>query len=350
MGMNQFRRDPVTGRWCIIFAEEYSVEELIGNVKARREYKPGQTCSLCRGFESETPPEIFAIRPDDSTRNKAGWKVRVIPDTQPFLQIYGELSNRGVGLYDVLNGIGAHEVVIESPNHNEQIYDLELDQIQNVLFAYRERFLDLKQDARFRYVLLHKNYGDGKKAAIDHSHSHIIATPITPARVKNELINTREHYRYKERCLFCDIINQELSDDDRIVAQNDKFLAFTPFASRAPFEISILPKQHETFFEWNNEYSQLAYILKEALGKLSRALNDPNYVMVLYSGPNITAGKERGYWKTIERDYHWHIVITPQFRGFSGFEIGSGFQINVISPEKAAEILRREKTDALANK
>ncbi|TDI80945.1 MAG: galactose-1-phosphate uridylyltransferase [Caldithrix sp.] len=343
MAMNQFRRDPITGRWSIIFQEEYKVEDLISNTTPRRKKKSNGKCQLCGGFEAETPSEIFAIRDDKSNKNESGWKVRVVPDKQPFLQIYGDLDNRGMGMYDVLNGIGAHELVIESPKHNEQIYDMDLDQIQNVLFAYRERFVDLKRDTRFRYVLLHKNYGDGNDQLKNHSHSHIIATPITPARVKYELMNTREHYQYKERCLFCDIINQELEDDERIILQNDKFVALTPFASRAPFEISILPKQHETFFEWNNEYSQLAFILKEVLRKLSSTLNDPNFVMVLHSGPNVAAGKQRGYWKTIERDYHWHIDITPQFRGFTSFEIGSGFQINVISPETAARILREEK-------
>lgn len=346
MAMNQFRRDPITGRWSIIFQDEYKVEELIASTKPRRKNhnrKTNQHCQLCSGFEAETPPEIFAIRPDSSNKNDPDWKVRVIPDKQPFLQIYGDLNNRGLGMYDVLNGIGAHELVIESPKHKQAIYDMDLDQIQNILFAYRERFLDLKRDTRFRYVLMHKNYGDGQDASMSHAHSHIIATPITPARVKYELMNTREHYEYKERCLFCDVINQELSDDERVILQNDKFLAFTPFASRAPFEISIVPKQHETFFEWNNEYSQLAFILKEVLRKLNITLNDPNFVMVLYSGPNISAGKQRGYWRTIERDYHWHIDITLQFRGFTSFEIGSGFQINVISPETAARILREEK-------
>ncbi len=345
MAMNQFRRDPVTGRWSIIFQKEYDVADLISTTAPRRKNQSSGNCQLCGGFEAETPSEIFAIRGDDSKKNEPGWKVRVVPDKQPFLQIHGDLDSRGMGIYDVLNGIGAHELVIESPKHNEQIYEMDLDQIQNVLFAYRERILDLKRDKRFRYVMLHKNYGAGQKELMNHSHSFIIATPITPARVKYELMNTREHYEYKERCLFCDIINQELADEERIVLQNDKFVALTPFASRTPFEISILPKQHETFFEWDTEYSQLAFMLKEVLRKLSSTLNDPNFVMVLHSGPNVTAGRQRGYWKTIERDYHWHIDITPQFRGFSSFQVGSGFQINVISPETAARILREEKTN-----
>jgi UDPglucose--hexose-1-phosphate uridylyltransferase len=153
-------------------------------------------------------------------------------------------------------------------------------------------------------------------------------------------MNAMDYYQYKERCIFCDVINQELTDVERIILQNDKYLVFAPFASRAPFEVWILPKKHETFFEWNTDYGLLASALKEILLTIGTALNDPNYVMVLHSGPNISAGKLRGYWKTLERDYHWHIEITPRFRGYTSFDVGSGFQINVVPPEKAAEILR----------
>jgi UDPglucose--hexose-1-phosphate uridylyltransferase len=345
MSINQFRRNPVTGQWTIII-EEYNLEELLGTKQTRRKprrRKNGDQCPFCSGHESETPTEIFAVRNDNSAKNTPGWSVRVIPNKQPVLQIFGDLNNRGVGIYDVLDGIGAHELVVEAPQHNLQIPDMELPQIQNVLAAYRERLLDLKRDTRFRYVLLHKNYGEGEASVLQHSHSHIIATPITPTRIKHELINAMEHYRYKERCLFCDVIYQELTEDERVVAVNDKFLAIAPFAARSPFEIWLLPKQHEPFFESNNEHPLLAAILKEVLRKVNVNLNNPNYLMVLHSGPNTATGKPRGYWKTVEKDYHWHIEITPRFRGFASFDIGSGFPINVVSPERATEMLKNGK-------
>ena len=342
--MNQFRRNPVTGQWSIILAE-YNFKELITNPQARKKIgeKRASHCNFCSGFETATPPEIFAIRHNNSQKNQPDWAVRVVPDKQPILQIFGELNNRGVGIYDVLDGIGAHEVVIESPGHNQQLTDMDKPQIQDVLAAYRERILDLKRDQRFRYVLLHKNYGEGQPEVVDHSHSHIIATPITPTRVKNELMNAMEHYRYKERCLFCDILYQELTDDERVVTANEKFVALSPFSSRSPFEIWLLPKQHETFFEYNNEHSALATILKDLLLRIKTTLHNPNYVMVLHSGPNIATGKLRGYWRTLERDYHWHIEITPRFRGFTSFDIGSGFPITAISPEHATRILKEGK-------
>ncbi|RMF58152.1 MAG: galactose-1-phosphate uridylyltransferase [Calditrichaeota bacterium] len=342
MSVNQLRRDPISGEWIIILQDEGNVEAFLSQKSLRKqgsEQVSSGPCAFCGGHEAETPPEIFAIRPDQTGKNEPGWSVRVIPNQQPVLQIYGELNNRGVGLYDVLDGIGAHELVIETPEHHQQLHDMQLDQIQLVLAAYRERILDLKQDSRFRYVLVHKNHGEAEDATRDHSHSHIIATPITPARVKAELMNAMAHYQYKERCLFCDIVGQELDDQERIVAENDRYVALAPFASRSPFETWVLPQDHEPFFETNAEFGQLADILKRVLVKLNTTLGRPSFVMVLHSGPNLAAGKERGYWKTLERDYHWHIEITPRFRGYTSFAIGSGFQINAVPPEKAAELL-----------
>ncbi len=340
MTNNQFRRNPITGEWSIILEEEYNVKELLGRTQPRENTYYGQPTRYVSGSEAETLPEIFSIRDDDSQPNEPGWNVRVLPMEQPFLQIYGDLNSRGVGLYDVLDGIGAHELVIESDQVNLQIYDMDLTQVQNILRCYRERILDLKRDNRFRYVMVHKHHGEGDGQLRWHSHSHILATPIAPARLRGELVNTLEHYRYKERCLFCDIISQELSDGERVIYQNEKFVALSPFASRVPFSVWILPIKHETFFEWNTEFGKLAALLKSILVKFKTILGDPNFVMVLHTGPNLATGKERGYWKTLEKDYHWYIEITPRFRTFTSFEVGSGFQVNVVSPERATKILK----------
>lgn len=340
---HQFRRDPVTGNWSLIIDDERELRKLIENYKRKDEPDSVRKGKYVEGNETETPPEIFAIRDDGTNRNEAGWKVRVLPNNDPFLQIHGDLNNRGAGMYDVMDGIGAHELVIESPVPGEQLADMSSDQLQNVLAAYRERLLDLKRDTRFRYVLLHKSYGEGTEDLRYHAHSHIIATPMTPPGIKAELNHAKAHFDYKERCIFCDVINQERTEEARIVAENQQFIALTPFASAAPFEIIIYPKGHQTFFEWNTEYSQLAAMIKTVLGRIKTILNDPNYVMVIHSGPNIAAGKRRGYWKTLERDYHWHIEITPRFQGLASFYIGSGFQVNMASPERAAEILRSGK-------
>jgi UDPglucose--hexose-1-phosphate uridylyltransferase len=339
--MNQLRRDPITGVWTIIVQDGKDVSELKPDPAHQIVRKqPEETCSYCQGRENETPSEIFAIRQGGSGRNETGWKVRVVPEKFPVLQIHGEINNRAVGIYDMHDGIGAHEVVVECPEHNRSLSELSDGEIAEVLTAYRERTLDLKRDTRFRYILAHKSYRDGSDPHARHAYGHVLATPITPQRVRDELLNAQQFFAIKDRCIFCDVIRQEVDDAQRVIAENEVFFAFCPFAARAPFEAWILPKQHETFFEWNSELPALARLLRLVLVKIRECLGDPNYVLEIHTGPNLTAGRQRGYWKTVERDFHWHIEITPRLRGYSSFEIGFGFQVNWVPPERSAELLR----------
>lgn len=338
MAMNQLRRDPVTGRWTIVMLDQPNIDDIV--VTDHRNAKAAHSCPFCEGNESMTPPEIMALRNEGFGANEGGWRIRVIPDKKPVLQIYGEVNNRGVGLYDVLNGIGAHEIVIETPHHNETIVDMTETQITEIYWTFRERILDLKEDSRLRYILIHKNFGEAIGPTAFHSYSFVIGTPITPRRVKDELVNVREYYNYKERCLFCDIIRQELSDQDRLVVEDGKFIAFTPFASRRPFEIWIIPRRHEPFYELTTEYRALAQLTREVLSRLFKLLNEHEYIMAIYSGPNLNAGRRRGYWQSLERDYHWHIELMPRLRTYSSFEVSAGFPINAVQPEYAASLLR----------
>ena len=339
MGKNQLRRDPLSGNWTIIIQNHVDYTKIVENAQKRRAVETA-TCRYCENFEHETPPEIYSIRRDQTQANEPGWYVRIIPEKFPVLQIHGDLNNRGLGIYDVLDGIGAHEIVVETPVHGLDLIDFEPDQLERVLQAYKERFLDLKKDERFRYILMHKSPGDGEEACMDHSFSHIIATPITPLLVKEELANARAHYSLKERCLLCDVIRQEQEANLRIVLDYKSYLAICPFAAKVPFQLMILPKRHETFFEWNNELADLAAIMHQCFQKLKAVLGNVDYVMVIHSGPNLSAGKLRGYWKTLEKDFHWHIEITPKIRSYSSFEISSGFQVNPVAPEAATQILR----------
>jgi len=345
MSINQLRRDPITGGWTIILQQEVDLTTLVANRMPRESDLAGnQTpCEYCAGHEDETAEEIYAIRRNGSVSNGPGWRVRVIPYKSPVLQIYGDLNNRGVGMYDVLDGVGAHEIVVETPRHGVSLPDLPVDHVADILRAYHDRVLDLKGDERFRYVLVHKSYGEDASSTARHAYAHIVATPITPVRVKQELINAREYYLYKERCVFCDIVRQELEDEARVILENSDFVALAPFASRAPFETWILPKEHQPFFEHCTCLEPLAEVLREVLGRIRMVLKDPNYVFVVHSGPNPKAGKLRGYWKTLERDYHWHIEITPRLRGYTSFEVGSGFPINTVAPELAGTVLRRNR-------
>ena len=340
--MNQLRRDPITGIWTIIVQNGKNIDDLKSDPSHRTsQTRPDETCLFCRGREHETPSEVFAIRSEGSPKNDSNWRVRVVPEKFPVLQIHGDLNNRGLGIYDMYDGIGAHEVIIETPDHNKTMADLSQGEVAEVLTAYRERIEDLKRDKRFRYVLIHKSVSDGNEPQLRHSYSNVLATPITPQTIRHEFLNAKQFFSLKERCIFCDVIRQELEAKQKVVAENDRFLALCPFAARTPFEIWILPKQHETFFESNNELNLLADILHFVLRRIREMLGDPNYILEVHSGPNLLAGKRRGYWKTVERDFHWHIEIIPKLRGYSAFEMGFGFNVNWVNPEKAAEILRQ---------
>lgn len=340
--MPELRRDPIIGRWVIIATERAKRPK---DFAPAHEELPEGECPFCEGAESQTSPEIFAIRTKDTFPNASGWDVRVIPNITPALQIGDGLSlnRRGKGMYDLMDDVGAHEIVIETPKHIANIADLEEEQIAKVMESYVDRILDLRDDHRFKYVLIFKNYGrDAGGGRVKHALSQLIATPVTPKRVKEELGGAKRYYDYKERCIFCDIINQELESKQRLITSLNGFVAFTPFASRFPFEICITSREHSCDFSSlkKEDFGKLAGILKIVLSKVKNALSDPHYNYVLHTAPFRTAKAKAGYWKTIDYDYHWHIEIIPRLTHIAGFEWGTGFYINPTPPEEAAKYLR----------
>ncbi len=338
--MNQLRRDPVTGRWSIILSEEFKLNDLTDNFPATRQSP--EICPFCEGNEDLTPPEIYALRPPDSKPNTPGWQVRVIPDRYPILESHGDVDNRAVGMYDMLNGVGKHEILVEHPQHDIQIPDFSPEHFVRVLKTMQFRIRELKKDPRFRYVLIHKNYGEASGNTLRHAYSQILATPITPRRMRDELVNARDYFAYKERCVFCDIVSQELESGERVVLNDGHFLAFEPFATGRPFETWIIPQQHETFFEDNTRLEALAQVLITVFRRIRDVLNNPHYILSLHNGPNISVAVKRRYWKTLKKDFHWHFEIVPRLRNRNSFELGSGIPVNPVSPEKAAAILREK--------
>ncbi len=296
----------------------------------------GGFCPLCEGNEDRTPPEVLAIRDNGIPPNSPGWQLRVVPNKFPALRIEGELDREGEGIYDKMNGIGAHEVVVETPHHHETLATLPLKAVENVLWAYRERIVDLRRDDRLRYVMVFKNYGSAAGASLEHAHSQIIALPIVPTRVREEIEGTKNYFLYKDRCVFCDIIRQELRQRTRVITENNHFVSIAPFASRFPFETWILPKTHQPSYELikGSLYGQAAEILSETLRRLKQVLDDPpyNYIIHTSSSPE----QDRDY-------YHWHIEIMPKLTKVAGFEWGTGFYINPTPPEEAAEYLREAR-------
>jgi UDPglucose--hexose-1-phosphate uridylyltransferase len=330
--MPDLRRDPIIGRWVIISTERaVRPRDFVQDHRARQ--PSTALCPFCPGQEALTPKEVLAYRPQGGDANSPGWTVRVVPNKFPALQVEGDMGREGVGLYDRMNGIGAHEVIIEIADHKSVLADLSAKQIEEVLWAYRDRMVDLKRDLRFRYILIFKNHGAAAGATLEHTHSQLIALPVIPTSVLAEIEGCRSHYQQKERCIYCDIIRQELSDGDRLVAENPEFLAVTPFAPRFPFEMWILPKRHAAYFEESQkiQFEMLARSLSDCLRRMDRVLSKPAYNFILHNSP---LHEKTGDF------YHWHIELIPKLTQVAGFEWGTGFYINPVTPEEAAKFLR----------
>ncbi len=339
--MPELRKDPVVGRWVIISTERSKRPRDVF-VLSQVSESSHKECDFCT--HRSDYPEIFTLR---DTSNPDRWHVMVVPRKNRLLHIEGEIDRRAHGIYDVMNGVGAHELVIETPEHILNIADLPLETIDKVLSVYALRMRDLEQDERLRYVLIYKNYeGERQRGSIFHSRSNIIALPVNPKRVKEKLSGAKKYYNYHERCIFCDIIRQEKEQGVRLVAENDHFIALSAFASRFPFETWIIPKTHLCdFYKLDpNHYRSLSLILKTVLKKIKVGLNDPPYSWVVFTAP-FRKKRRPGYWMTLEEDFHWHIEIIPQLTRIAGFEWGTGFYINPMLPEDSAEFLRTIEVD-----
>jgi len=338
--MPELRHDPIQKRWVIIASDRGLRPD---DFPKSGQSAPTGFCPFCEGNESKTPPEIAAIRYNGRGPNSPGWRVRVVPNKFPALRIEGDLDRKGVGIHDRMNGVGAHEVIIETPRHDLSLADMPVEDLGKVIWMYRERLIDLLRDFRFKYILVFKNYGAAAGASLSHPHTQLIATPVTPLTIAEELTSARDHYRYKERCLFCDVIEQELESGERIVLANDRLVAIAPYASRFPFELFLAPRHHHHSFAEISDgmIHDLAAALKEVLLRIKKCLNDPPYNFLIHTIPNVkTTPKRTAYWDTIAVDYHWHIEIMPRLTRIAGFEWGTGFYINPTAPEEAAKYLR----------
>jgi UDPglucose--hexose-1-phosphate uridylyltransferase len=329
--MSELRKDPVTGRWVIISTErrkrpsDFRLDPVHPS--------PDPACPFCEGHEHMTPRELLAFRRNGLAPNQPGWDLRVVPNQFPVLRVEGSLDRQGEGLFDKMNGIGAHEVIIETPRHDETLATMSEAAIEQVLWSYRERVQDLKQDRRFRYIIIFKNHGAAAGASLDHSHSQLIALPIVPREVRDEVTGARQHFASKERCVFCDIIRQDATDGRRLIAENADMTALAPYAPRFPFETWILPKRHQSLFEETprHEYASLARLLGDILRRMNRALVSPPYNLLIHSAP---------FAEPTSDFYHWHVEIIPKLTKVAGFEWATGFYLNPTAPEEAAQVLR----------
>ena len=329
--MPELRKDPITGRWVIIATDR--AKRPTDFVREKVQIHGSGFCPFCAGNEAKTPPEILAYRKNGGPPNTAGWSLRVVANKFPALGIEGTLNRQGEGLYDKMNGIGAHEVIIETPEHQLTLATLHPRGVEDVLWAYRDRILDLKKDRRFKYILIFKNHGEAAGASLEHTHSQLIALPVVPKRVREEVDSAKEYYNFKERCIFCDIIRQEVEDGVRLIAENQGFIALSPYAPRFPFEMWIVPKTHQSAFEESqkHEFEQLAAMVKDMLMRLDKVLDSPAYNYVIHTSPFPEVSNDH---------YHWHLEIMPKLTKVAGFEWGTGFYINPTPPEESTKFLR----------
>ena len=329
--MPELRKDPIVGRWVIVATERAARPS---DFKLKHESPPDSgTCPFDEGREAMTPPEVFAIRPGGTPANTPGWLTRVVPNRFPALRVEGELKRQGEGIYDRMGGIGAHEVIIETPEHNQDLAGLDQQGFRNLVTAMAERVNDLARDVRFKYVLIFKNHGRTAGASLRHSHCQLIATPIVPQQVKEEIAGGRRYWDFRERCIYCDMLSQELESGKRVISENEHFVAIAPFASRFAFESWILPRRHfGAFAEMrDSEAAGLADSLRDLLRRMTRLLDNPDYNFMVHIAP--LPGAAIDY-------YHFHVEVMPRETTVAGFEWGSGFFINPVPPESAAKYLR----------
>lgn len=328
--LSELRRDPVVGRWVIVSSERGGRPS---DYETSRPQQRDGFCPFCEGNEDKTPPEIRVIRAPGTEPNTKGWRIRVVSNKFPALKIEGELNKRARGIYDIMSGIGAHEVFIETPDHGKTISTLPFEHMRDLIYTYRERMNDLEKDYRFKFILIFRNSGQAAGASLRHPHSQLIATPTIPKRIIEEIEGFRRYLDFKDRCVFCDMIDEELTSQKRIVCENEHFVSFEPFASRFPFETWILPKTHQASFKSlkDENLAELAEVFQDTIKRLDKSLDFPPYNYVLHTNPVNTE---------IDYNYHWHFEIIPRLTHVAGFEWGTGFYINPTPPEQAAEFLR----------
>jgi len=338
MTQPEFRRDPLHNTW-VVFAPE---RQRRPQDFASAILQSGNLDPFAEGNERLTPPEVYAARKEKSKPNEPGWRVRVVPNRYPAMRVEGQLEAQPIGLYDRLTGIGAHEVIIETPDGAAALEELPVKAITEVLSSYRERIIDLDKDQRFQHIYIFKNVGPSAGASLSHAHSQLVALPLVPSFVEGKLNRAREHFILKQRSLFSDILHTERIDGSRLVAENDGYYLFCPFASRFPFELAIFPKRHHPDYTscTPTELHDLAEVIRFALQRLNAVLEKPGYNLLLHTAPLRRPLTER--FASTRYDYSWHVEIVPRFNALAGFEIGLGAYINTVYPEEAARFLRGE--------
>ena len=327
--MPEFRQDPITGRWVIIAPARAARPGPAGSSPERAN---GEPCPFCAGNEAMTPPEVWAQREPGTKADRPGWRLRIVPNKYPALASGGEPPRKSDGFYRSVNALGIHEVIIESPDHVTHMGAVGAAQLTGILRGYRERLRVLRKDPRWRCLLIYKNQGERAGATLEHIHSQLTGLTTVPREAMDEINGASKHFAATGRCIYCEICRRETDGGERLVAENDRFVALCPFAPRFGYETWLLPKHHAADLadSADDDIAALGKILRELILKLTRLSDDLPFNYVIRSLPRDDA----------RPDAHWHMKVLPQLARAAGFEWGTGVHMNSIPPEEAARLLR----------
>ena len=332
--MPELRQNLATKEWVIIATERARrPHEFAGEVRELTHMRPEYvaSCPFCPGNENETPEDLL------QWPARGPWLVRVFPNSYPALSRYGERERVMEGLERKLNGVGYHEVIVESPLHNATPALQRPEEIVLALKAFQTRGREIMEDPRIEQVFYFKNHGPSAGCSVEHPHSQLLALPMVPFGTRVRTEELRRTIDDEGVCPYCEMVKMELQEGERIITQNKDFVAFIPYAAFSPFHTWIVPRRHgPTFLDLDpHELHSLAAIMREVLGKVYFGLNDPDYNTIIRSAPNRDS---------CSAYLHWYVSVVPRVTKSAGFELGSGMAINPSLPEASARFLREQSS------
>ncbi len=331
--MSEIRHDPLTNQWVIIAPERLSRPGAETMIEPLSRPAADPLCPFCPGNETMTPPEISAVRPQGAA-NDANWSCRVVPNRFPALRVEPQMKKMGMGIYDWIAGVGAHEVIIDSCRHIAAAADMSQDEWFDSFFVLQQRIKDLSRDFRLQSLLFIKNQGAAAGATIPHCHAQILAVPIVVPQLDIRLQNGLNYEHFHGRCGYCDRLAQEIRDEQRLIWNGEHLTVFAPYAASFPFASLFQPREHEACFERASRASllELAQAMKLVLNRMREVLGERALQWVLYTAPL--------QLRTWDAFFDWHIELRPVLYPIGGVEWASGMTINPVSPELAAKQLR----------
>lgn len=327
---SELRQDLVSGDWVVIATGRAKRPDDFAHFERIKDDKGIEGCLFEDPIATGQEPDVLIYE-----RSDGEWTLRVFPNKFPAFS-GGKFSDKniGEGPYFAMPGIGFHEIIV-TRDHFRQLAVMDVMEIAEVFDAFQQRYLELMKKRGVNYIAIFHNHGKEVGASIPHPHSQLMAISVVAPYIKLELDGAEKYHKHTKHCVFCNMIEFESENKKRVVFENDEFIAFCPFASRAAFEVHVMPKKHSPYFEriTDEQKIKLAEVFQKGLGSIYKALNDPPYNFYVHSAP--CDGKDYPH-------FHWHIEILPHTATWAGFELDTGIEISTIQPEVAAEFFRKQ--------